>query len=83
MVILAAKPPEEHVHGLEHFFDHGIVGDANVSRTNALDGRVGLRPDHFYESILKGYDGFGADEEAREFSFSGGRRDVYDDFCDG
>ena len=53
-----------HVHGLEHFIDHGAVGDADGGRVVALDGRAGLRPSHFCESVSKGYHGFGADEEA-------------------
>ena len=64
MGIAAAEPPEAHVHGLEHFIDHGVAGDANVGRFVTLDGRSGLRPSHFCESVLKGYHGFGADEEA-------------------
>ena len=66
MGIAAADPSEAHVHGLEHFVEHGIVGDANGGRVFALDGRIVLRPSSFYESVLKGYHGFGADEEAQE-----------------
>ena len=83
MVIAAAEPPETHVHGLEHFIDHGIFGAADDGRVISLDGQSGLRPDHFYESVLKGYYGFGADEEAREFGFSSGIHDILDDLCDG
>ena len=61
---MAAEPPEAHVHGLENFIDHGIVGDSDGGSVVALDGRAGLRPSHFYESVSKGYHGFGADEEA-------------------
>ena len=50
----AAEPPEARVHGIEHFVDHGIVGDADGGRVVTLDGQVGLRPAHFYESVLKG-----------------------------
>ena len=83
MGIAAADPPEAYVHGLEHFIDHGVVGDAAGGRVVALDGRDSLRPSHFCVSFSKGYHGFGADEEAQEFGFSGGRRDVLDDLCDG
>ena len=64
MGIAAAEPPEAHVHGLEHFIDHGVVGDADGGRVVALDGRAGLRPAHFCECVSKGYHGFGAYEEA-------------------
>ena len=83
LVIAAADPPESHVHGLEHFIDHGIFGDTDGGIVFALNGRAGLRPAHFYESVSKGYYGFGADEKAQEFGFSGGRRDVLDHLCDG
>ena len=62
--IASAKPPEAHVHGLEYFINHGVVGDANGGRVVTLDGRSGLRPTNFCESVSKGYHGFGADEEA-------------------
>ena len=65
MVIASAEPPEAHVHGLENFVYHAIVGDADGSRVFALDGRVSLRPSHFYESVFKGYHGFGSYEEAQ------------------
>ena len=81
--IAVADSPEAHVHVLEHFFDHGIVVDADCGSVVALDGQVGLRPAHFYDSVSKGYHGFGADEDAQEFGFSGGRRDVFDDLCNG
>ena len=64
MGIAAAESPEAHVHGLENFIDHGVVGDAGGGRVVALDGRAGLRPSHLCESVLKGYHGFGAYEEA-------------------
>ena len=64
MGIAAAEPPEAHVHGLEHFIDHGVVGEADGGRVVSLDGRAGLRPAHFCEIVSKGYHGFGADEEA-------------------
>ena len=82
-MIAAAEPPEAHLHELEHFVDYGIVGDSNGGRVVALDGRVGLRPVHFYELVLKGYHGIGVYEEAQEFGFSGRRRDVFDDLCNG
>ena len=56
--VAAAEPPEAHVHGFEHFFHHGFVGDADGGGVFALEGRRGLRPDHFHESISKGYHGF-------------------------
>ena len=56
--VAAADPPEAHVHGFEHFVHHGFGGVV------ALDRQGGLRPAHFHESVLKGYHGFGADEEA-------------------
>ena len=59
MRIAAAEPPERHVHRLEHFIDHGVVGDDGGGRVAALDGRAGLRPAHFCESVSKGYHGFG------------------------
>ena len=62
--IAAAEPPERHVHGLEHFIDHGVVGDANGCRVIALDGQAGLRPYYFCEIVLKGYHSSGSDEEA-------------------
>ena len=62
--VAAAEPPEAHVHGLEHFVHHGLVGDASGGGVVALNGRGGLRPDHFHESVAEGHHGFGADEEA-------------------
>ena len=62
--VAAAEPPEAHVNGFEHLFHHGFVGDANGSGFVALDRRGGLMPAHLYESVSKGYHGFGADEEA-------------------
>ena len=53
--VAASEPPEAHVHGLEHFFHHGIVGDASVSGVVALSGRGGLRPAHFDESVPESY----------------------------
>ena len=60
----AAEPPEAHVHGLEIFFHHGLVGDASGGGVVALNGRGGLGPYHFDESVPEGYHGLGADEEA-------------------
>ena len=62
--VAASKPPEAHVHGFEHFFYHGLVGDASGGGVVALNGRGGLRPAHFNESVSEGYHGLGADEEA-------------------
>ena len=62
--VVAAEPPTAHVHGFEQPVHHDFVGDANVGGVVALDGRGGLRPAHFHESVPKGYHGFGADEEA-------------------
>ena len=76
--VAASEPPEAHVHGLEHFFHHGLVGDACGGGVVALNGRGGLMPAHFDESFSEGYHGLGADEEACEFGFSGGRHDVLD-----
>ena len=62
--VAAAEPPEAHVHGFEHLVNLSFVGDADGGGFVALDGRGGLRPAHFHESVPKGYHGFGADEEA-------------------
>ena len=62
--VAASDPPEAHVHGLEHFVHHGLVGDASGGGVVALNGRWGMRPAHFDESVSKGYHGLGADEEA-------------------
>ena len=62
--VAAAQPPEAHVHGFEHCFDHGFVDDAYGGGVVVLDGQGGLRPAHFHESVSKGYHGFGAYEEA-------------------
>ena len=75
--VAAAEPPEAYVHGFEHHVHHGFVGDANGGGVVTLNGRGGVSPAHFHESISMGYHGFGADEEAREFGFSGGRHDVF------
>ena len=64
MVVAAEEPPEAHVHGLEHFIDHCVIGDSDGGRVVALDGKAGLRPAHFCESVSKGYHAFGADEES-------------------
>ena len=62
--VAASEPPESHVHGFEHLVHHGLVGDASGSGVVALNGRGGLRPAHFHESVSEGYHGFGTDEEA-------------------
>ena len=83
MGIAAEEPPEAHVHGIEDFVDHGIVGDADGGRVVAFDVRVGLRPAHFYDSVLERYHGFGAEKEAQQFGFSGGSREILDYLGDG
>ena len=62
--VAALEPPETHVHGLEHFVNHGLFGDACGGGVVALNGRGGLWPAHFDESVHEGYHGLGADEEA-------------------
>ena len=62
--VAASERPEAHVHGLEHFVHHGLVGDACGGGVVALNRRGGLRPAHFDESVSEGYHGLGADEEA-------------------
>ena len=62
--VAESDPPEAHVHGLEHFVHHGFIGDACGSGVVAMNGRGGLRPAHFDESVPEGYHGLGADEEA-------------------
>ena len=62
--VAASEPPEAHVHGLEHFFHHVLVGDACGSGVVALNGRGRLRPAHLDESVTDGYHGLGADKEA-------------------
>ena len=62
--VVALEPPEAHVHGLEHFYHHGFVGDACGSGFVALNGRGRMRPAHIEESSPEGYHGLGADEEA-------------------
>ena len=62
--VAAAEPPEAHVRGFEHLFHHGFFGDSNGGGVVALDRQGGLRPAHLHEGVLKGYHGFGADEEA-------------------
>ena len=60
--VAASEPPEAHVHGFENLVHHGLVGDASGVGVVTLDGRGGLRPAHFHESVSEGYHGFGADE---------------------
>ena len=62
--VTASEPPEAHVHIFEHFVHHGLVCDASGGGVVALNGREGLSPVHFYESVSEGYHGLGADEEA-------------------
>ena len=62
--VAASEPTEAHVHGLEHFFHHGLVGDTSGGGVVALNKRGGLRPAHFDESVSEGYHGLGTDEEA-------------------
>ena len=62
--VTALETPYTHVHGVEHLFHHGLVGDAYGSEVVALNGRGGLRPAHINESVPEGYHGLGADEEA-------------------
>ena len=62
--VAAAEPPEAHVHGFEHLVHHDFVDYANGGGVVALDWRGKSRPAHFHESVLKGYHGFGEDEEA-------------------
>ena len=44
LVVAASEPPEAHVHVLEHFFHHGLVGDACGGGVIALKGRGDLKP---------------------------------------
>ena len=60
-------------------FTMGFFGDACGSGVIALNGGGGLRPAHLDKSFPEGYHGLGADEEAGELGFSGGRHDVLDD----
>ena len=53
--VAALEPPEAHVHGFEHLVHHGFVGDTNGGGVVALNGRGGLRPAHFHESVSKWY----------------------------
>ena len=62
--VVVSEPPETHVHGIEHFVHHGLVGDASGSGVVALNGRRELRPAHFEDSVSEGYHGLDADEEA-------------------
>ena len=62
--VAASDPPEAHVHGIEHFFHNGLVGDVSGGGVVALNGIGCLRPAHFGESVSEGYHGLGADEEA-------------------
>ena len=62
--VASSDPPEAHVHGLEHFVHHGLVGDACGGGVVTLNGRGGLRPAHFDESVPEGYHCLGADGEA-------------------
>ena len=62
--VAALEPPEAHVHGFEHLVHHGLVGDDSGGGVVVLNGRGGLRPALFHESVLEGYHGLGADEEA-------------------
>ena len=55
--VAALEPPEAHVHGLEHFVHHGLVDDASGGGVVALNGRGGMRPAHFNESVPEGYTG--------------------------
>ena len=61
--VAASDPQAAHVHGLKHFVHYGLVGVACGSRVVALNGRGGMRPAHFDESVTEGYHGLGADEE--------------------
>ena len=62
--VAASEPPEAHVHELGNFVHHGLVGDSCGSGVVVLNGRGGVRPAHFDESVPDGYRGLGADEEA-------------------
>ena len=46
--VAASEPSEAYVHGLDHFFHHGIVSDTSGGGVVALKGRGGLRPAHFH-----------------------------------
>ena len=62
--VASLDPPEAHVHGLDNFVHHGLVGDASGGGVVTLNGRGGLGTAHFDESVSDGYHGLGADEEA-------------------
>ena len=62
--VAASEPPEAHVNGLEYFVHHSLVGDASVGGDVALNGRGGLGPAHFNDSVSEGYHGLGADENS-------------------
>ena len=62
--VAASEPPKAHVHVIEHFVHHGLVGDACGGGVVALNVRGGMRPAHFDESVSERYHGLGADEDA-------------------
>ena len=62
--VAASEPLEAHVHGFENLVHYGLIGDASGGGVIALNGKGGLRPAHFHESVSEEYHGFGADDEA-------------------
>ena len=62
--VATSEPPEAHVHGLEHFFHRGLVGDVSGGGVVALNGRGGMGPAHLNESVSEGNYGLGTDEDA-------------------
>ena len=45
--VAASEPPEAHVHGLDHFVYHGLVGDVCGGGFVALNGKGGAQDSPF------------------------------------
>ena len=57
--------------------DNGEVGVANDSGVVRLDGRVWLRPTHFYEGLMEGSHILGGGVESTKFGFGSRRHDKF------
>ena len=69
MSFMAAEPVVLDVDGFGFVLDDGVISKSNCGGVITLDGRFGLRPTDIDKGMMNLDHGFGADEEARNFSF--------------
>ena len=72
------QPMVLHVHGFGLTLDDGVISKTNYSGVITLGGIFGMRPTHLDKGLTKLDHGFGAYEDARNFSFGSRGHDKLD-----